>query len=65
VNELIRALNERNAEKAAKLAHDLAQHQQSIRFALDMINESGNAPPSQPPPPVVEPLKYLFRFKLI
>ncbi len=65
MHELIRALNEKSTGEAAELARDLAQRRESVRFALDMINESGNAPPSQPQPPAPELLKYLFRFKLI
>jgi len=30
-----------------------------------MTNESGDAQKRPPPPPVVEPLRYLFRFELI
>jgi len=65
VNQLVAAVNDGNAERAAKIARELAQSQQSIRFALDMINESGNAPSRLPPEPPVKPLKYLSRFELI
>ncbi len=65
MNELIGALNASNADKAAKIARELAEDGQSIRFALDMINESGNTPVRQPPQPVVEPFRYLLRFELI
>ncbi len=65
MNELIRALNQSNAEGAAKIARDLAREQQSVRFALDMINESGDAPARPPPTPAVKPIEYLFCFELI
>jgi hypothetical protein len=57
VNQLIRALNNSNADEAARIARQLAHDKPSIRFGLDLINESGNAAPVQPPKPVEEPLR--------
>jgi hypothetical protein len=65
VNRLIRALNDNKAEDAAKIARLLAQKKESIRFTLDMINESGNVEQRQPKQPVVKPLEYLFLFEFI
>ncbi len=48
---------------AAAIAGELARAKQPARFALDMINESGNAPQTPPPPPPEKPLTYLFRFE--
>lgn len=58
-------MNEQDADKAGKLARELANQGESIGFALDMMNESGNEPPRVPPEPVIEPLKYLLPFRLI
>ena len=57
MNQLIQALNGGDAENAARIARELARNQSPIQFSLDMINESGNAAPRQPPVPVVEPLR--------
>ncbi len=65
MNRLIRALNDNEAEDAAKIARQLAQQKESIRFTLDMINESGNVAQRQPKQPVVKPLEYLFLFEFI
>ncbi|CAF2346057.1 unnamed protein product [Rotaria sp. Silwood2] len=56
VNRLIRALNDNNGDEAARIARQLASKKIPIRFALDIINEHGNATPKQPPKPVVKPL---------
>jgi hypothetical protein len=62
VNDLIRALNDGNEGEAARIARALAREQQPVRFALNMINESGKAAPRPKPEPVQEPIKYLFHF---
>ncbi|CAF3589360.1 unnamed protein product [Rotaria sordida] len=57
VNRLIQALNNSNGDEAARIARQLASQKIPIRFALDMINEYGNAPPREPPKPPVKPLQ--------
>ncbi|CAF0859468.1 unnamed protein product [Adineta steineri] len=57
VKQFIRALNDNKPDIASQIARLLAQNKTSIRLGLDIINESGNAPPAPPPEPVEKPLK--------
>lgn len=58
MNKLVNALNESNANEAAKYARQLAQNNQSVQFALNLTNESGDTQaPKKKPEPVVEPIK--------
>ena len=59
VNRLITALKNSEADKAARIARQLAEQRTPIQFSLDMINETGNVAPPPPPQPVVKPLRYL------
>lgn len=63
VNRLIKALNDGDANNATNIARQLARNKEPIRFALDMINESGNEAPRPPPQPVQEPIRYIFLLK--
>jgi len=62
VNDLISALNDGNEDEAARIARALAREKEPVRFALNMINESGKSAPRPKPEPVQEPIKYLFHF---
>ena len=57
-NRFIEALNSNHEDEASRIVRSLARDRAQIQFALDMINESGNAAPHQPSKPIVKPLKY-------
>ena len=57
-NRFIQALNNNEEDEASRIVRSLAKGKVQVQFALDMITESENTTPRQPPKPIVEPLKY-------